>query len=82
MPPRQPFTVVHLAWWCGLVIACVVAPFIGGLVVIAVTRVPPLRAGSPRLAPMLVVWGAFAVVQVAALFLSMEFSHSTDVVVR
>lgn len=73
-------TIITVAWFSGLVAAAVLAPFVGGLAVIAMTRIPPLRAGSPRGRTMLTVWTAISVVQLVGLFLAVGVSTSTDVV--
>ena len=72
---------VHIAWWCGLVAASILVPFVGGLAVVAVTRLRALRDNSPSARAMLIVWAAISLLQVAALFLTQPFSSSTDVVV-
>jgi len=71
----------QIAWWFGLLTASVLLPFVGGLAVVAVTRLRFLRKNSPSTRAMLIVWTVISVLQVAALFLTQGLSHSTDVVV-
>lgn len=75
-------TPVALAvWWIALVAAGVLVPLIGGLVVIAVSRLDRFRPNAPPVAAMIAVWAVISAGQLVALFAAMNFSSSTDVLV-